>query len=161
MAKLNEQFQRMQELAGINKPIKENQNFDNIISVSADYKDLYGFIDNLIEGLESLGIIVKQDPYLKDSDQIGILLSKEDFDEEEYADYIRSGFDEEGEELDENLNESYQDKLQDILADYGSENEIELYIQSLQNDPHQEGYEDFTDEDYVEDFKEYIANKSL
>lgn len=59
------------------------------------------------------------------------------------------------------INESYQNKLHSLLGDVGSDEEIELYIDSLNNDPSQVGYEDYTDQDFIEDFNNFIADKSL
>lgn len=61
----------------------------------------------------------------------------------------------------EEINESYQDNLEDLLADVGSEMEISAYIESLNRDKNQDGYKNFTDDDYIEDFKNYLADKSL
>lgn len=59
------------------------------------------------------------------------------------------------------LTESYQDKLEDLLANVGNEGEIQDYIDSLNRDQNQKGYEDFTDDDYIEDFRNHIADKGL
>ena len=44
------------------------------------------------------------------------------------------------------------------------ENQVDLYLKSLKNDIKlngEDGYKDYSSEDFVEDFKEYIGNKSV
>jgi hypothetical protein len=64
------------------------------------------------------------------------------------------------------LNE--EDKLPNLkqaLADLGSDVEIQQYLDSVSRDmtrtPGKNDYKDFTEDDYIEDFKNYIADKSL
>ena len=64
------------------------------------------------------------------------------------------------------LNE--EDKLPNLkqaLADLGSDVEIQQYLDSVSRDmtrtPGKNDYKDFTEDEYIEDFKNYIADKSL
>jgi hypothetical protein len=55
--------------------------------------------------------------------------------------------------------------LKQTLANLGSEMEIQQYLDSVSRDmlrtPGKNDYKDFTEDDYIEDFKNYIADKSL
>jgi hypothetical protein len=55
-------------------------------------------------------------------------------------------------------------KLISILTPYGSDNEIESYIDSVMLDIELnkagETYSKFKKDDYIEDFREYLNNKS-
>ena len=51
--------------------------------------------------------------------------------------------------------------MEELLADYGSEQEIAKYIEALNNDPDQYAYTDFSDDDFIEDFREYLNHNSL
>lgn len=59
------------------------------------------------------------------------------------------------------ITESYQDKLEDILSDYGADTEIKSYIDSVNRDRQPDNYADFEDDDFLEDFQNYVADKSL
>ena len=61
----------------------------------------------------------------------------------------------EGGEVNENL--TNEDEIRDILMDYGSEEEINQYLDSLEFT----GEEFDSMDDYVEDFQLYLADKSL
>ena len=61
------------------------------------------------------------------------------------------------------VGESATNGLRRKLLSIGSESEVDLYMQSLANDIRLNGkeqYADFTIEDYMEDFQEYIADRS-
>lgn len=61
--------------------------------------------------------------------------------------------------------EDQHGNLFQALANFGSEVEIKQYLDSVSKDmlrtPGQNDYEGWTEDDYIEDFKNYIADKSL
>lgn len=100
-----------------------------------------------------------QEPSTMNDDEFKRMQDLAGIDSEDNEDNWVGQYEDDGEAR--GLEESHHDKMEEILSDYGTEEEIQMYMNSVKNDPNQEGYSDFEEEDFIEDFNEYIANKSL
>jgi len=72
-------------------------------------------------------------------------------------------YDESTTESSSTLSEEKQIEIKTLLADYGDEAEIELYVNSLFKSiiGGDTSYQEFSQDDFIEDFKNYVADKSL
>lgn len=99
------------------------------------------------------GVVSKTTNFLSNEGFTVTEVSKEFDDDEDRYYYPYIEFKSKG--IEENLSE--EDNIRDILQDYGQEHEIDMYLDSLE----------FTGEvfdtldDYVEDFQNYLADRSI
>jgi len=66
---------------------KEGIDENEIQHVSSDWKDVEGLIDSYTKVLKKFGINTYEDPLLKGSDMVGVLLSKQNLSEKELRIY--------------------------------------------------------------------------
>jgi len=71
-----------------------NEESSNATAVYADYKDVYGMIDGIINAINSLGIgYAQEDESTVDSDTLGIIIGRSKEDVERYQEEIYDQFD--------------------------------------------------------------------
>jgi len=101
--KLNEMYNE----GSLNENSEEPQGNpnDEVFSIRADWKDIEGFVNKTQEVFEALGFHVIEDPISEDSDEIGILVSKNPIDVDQYIENEMGPDYNEEEEDDENYNE--------------------------------------------------------
>ena len=76
----------MKKLLEIKSKIEKISGSD-FVSVSSDWKDIEGFVDDLKDGIQQLGLYIIDDPLHEGSDSYGVLISKTPITEEDLKKY--------------------------------------------------------------------------
>ena len=119
---------------------------------------------------ESTGPSDKSEPE-DDVDNVDTLASP-DAKAKDYGSEVSAGSNQDGDEEKEDAQvapmfekEDQQGNLKNALASIGSDIEIQQYLDSVSKDmlrtPGKNDYKGWTEDDYIEDFKNYISDKSL